>query len=97
MSLERLNPPALNAMAPVLNMIAEAYASSGKLSKAEATLRRSVKITELEHGAESEPMQVLFTNLAELLAKQRRSVEAHDARVRAARIQEAIEARARGP
>jgi hypothetical protein len=84
-------------MAPVLNMIGEGYAASGKLSKAEAALRRSIKITESEYGAESEQMLVLFTNLADLLRRQRRIVEAHDAERRAARIEEAIELRARAP
>jgi tetratricopeptide (TPR) repeat protein len=96
-SLERLDPPPLHSMAPVLNMIGEGYAGAGKLSKAEAALRRSIKITETEYGAESEQMLVLFTNLADLLRRQRRVIEAHDAERRAARIEEVIELRARAP
>ena len=96
-SLERLDPPPLFAMAPVLNMIAEAYAAARKLAKAEAALRRSMAITAAEYGAESKQMQVLYTNLAELLTKQNRVVEAHDARVRAARLEEENELRACSP
>jgi tetratricopeptide (TPR) repeat protein len=96
-SLERLDPPPLHSMAPVLNMIGEGYAGAGKLSKAEAALRRSIKITEREYGAESEQMLVLFTNLADLLRRQRRVIEAHDAERRAARIEEVLAQRARAP
>jgi tetratricopeptide (TPR) repeat protein len=78
-------------------MIGESYAAAGKLSKAEAVLRRSLQLTEGEYGAESEQMQVLYTNLAGLLTRQKRTDEARDAERRAKRIAEAIEARARSP
>jgi tetratricopeptide (TPR) repeat protein len=96
-SLKRHDPPPLRNMAPVLNMISEAYAAAGRLSKAEAALRRSLELTEREYGAESEPMQVLYTNLATLLTKQKRVDEAQDAEDRAQQIAEIIEERARSP
>lgn len=96
-SLRRLDPPPSRAMAPVLNMIGESYTAAGKLSKAEAVLRRSLQLTEGEYGAVSDQMHVLYTNLAGLLRKQKRTVEAHDAERRAQQIAEAIEARARSP
>lgn len=96
-SLKRLDPPPPRAIAPVLNMIGESYAAAGKLAKAESVLRRSLKLTEGEYGAESEQMQVLYTNLAGLLKRQKRTDEARDAERRAQQIAEAIEARARSP
>jgi hypothetical protein len=96
-SLARVDPPLLGAMAPVLNMIGESHAAAGKLAKAEAALRRSLQLTEREYGAESEQMQVLYTNLAGLLMRQKRAAEARDAESRARQIAEALEARARSP
>jgi tetratricopeptide (TPR) repeat protein len=97
-SLDRLDPPPPeDAIAPVLNMISEAYAAAGKLAKAEAALRRSLRLTEREHGAESEQMQVLYTNLADLLRRQNRAVEARDAQMRAERVGDALSLRALSP
>jgi tetratricopeptide (TPR) repeat protein len=96
-SLERMDPQPLHTIAPVLNMLGESYAAAGKLAKAEAALRRSLKLTERECGAESEEMHALYENLAGLLMRQKRTGEARDAENRARQIAEALEARAFSP
>jgi hypothetical protein len=96
-SLERLAPPPNDQIARILNMLAEAHATAGKLSKAEATLRRSLALAERETGPESEDVQVILTNLADLLKRQKRGAEAREVEARARRVEEAIELRARSP
>jgi tetratricopeptide (TPR) repeat protein len=96
-SLERIDPHPVRTIGYVLHMMSEAYMATGKLAKAEAALRRSLSLTQDEYGFESEPMQVLYTNLATLLKKQKRTLEAYEAERRAQQIAEALEAREHSP
>jgi tetratricopeptide (TPR) repeat protein len=86
--LEKMTPLPDEVIAPALNMIGEAYAAAGKLGKAEAVVRRALRMAEAVHGEDAEQVGVVLTNLAVLLRKQKRTSEAADAEARARRIAE---------
>ena len=96
-SLRRIDPQPLRSIAYVLHMMGESYMATGKLAKAEAVVRQSLQLTEDEYGFESEQMQVLYTNLATLLKKQKRALEAQEAERKAQQIAEALETQAYSP